>query len=179
MKIALISDFAKTLTASTNPTTWSVFAKSGLLGQQYIEDRDKLFQEYHKYEVAENIELTKQWWGEHMKLFVKYGLNKELMTQVVHDTKYFEPRDGLNSFFDYIKKINIDMTIISSSGISNFVEIFLTSQNIDISNIEIKGNVLHLNNAGGVTGYSDKIITSLNKDDIQVDTSSYDMVILL
>gem|GEM_PF-5255004 len=73
-----------------------------------------------------------------MKLFIKYGLNKVLMEAVVNDTKYFEPRKGLADFFAYIEQTAIDMTIISSSGISNFVEIFLRTHNINMSDIDIK-----------------------------------------
>ncbi len=51
-RTAIISDFSKTLTSGTNPTTWSVFAKSGLLGTDYTRERNDFFDQYHDYELA-------------------------------------------------------------------------------------------------------------------------------
>jgi hypothetical protein len=48
----IISDFSKTFTRADMPTTWSVFAKSGLLGEDYIRERDKLYEENIAYEKA-------------------------------------------------------------------------------------------------------------------------------
>ncbi len=65
-KISIISDFSKTLTDSSNPTTWSVFAKSWLLWEEYIKERNHFYDIYHKYELEWDVEKTKQWWKKHL-----------------------------------------------------------------------------------------------------------------
>ena len=57
-KIAIISDFSKTLTSKDNPTTWSVFTKSGLLGEKYTKERDQYYNEYHQFELQWDVEKT-------------------------------------------------------------------------------------------------------------------------
>ena len=54
------------------PTTWSVFAKSKILGDDYTHDRDALFHKYKPLEDAQNVEETRVWFLEHARLFVKY-----------------------------------------------------------------------------------------------------------
>lgn len=79
MNSIIISDFSKTITDSSCPTTWSVFAKSGLLGEAYTQERNELYDKYSEYEKSGNCDKTKEWWGKHGDLFVKYGLTRELI----------------------------------------------------------------------------------------------------
>jgi len=179
MKIAFISDFSKTLTASGNPTTWSVFAKSGLLWEWYTEKRNELFHKFHKYELAWDIEQTKLWWKWHLDLFVEYELDQEIIQKVISDEKYFKPREWLDLFFWYLKSSDIGVKIITSSWVSNFIKEFFSFHDIDSSNIQIIGNSLNLNLQWKVTWYKNDIICSLNKYDHEVDLSLYDHVVLL
>lgn len=123
MKTLIISDFSKTFTDSSCPTTWSVFAKSGLLGSEYTSERDRLYGEYHDFELAGDIEKTKEWWGKHGELFLTFGLTKELIARIVADDQYFKPRAGLAEFLDLISRQDISLYIVTS-GVKNFVDIF-------------------------------------------------------
>lgn len=180
MKTLIISDFSKTFTDSSCPTTWSVFAKSGLLGSEYTSERDRLYGEYHDFELAGDIEKTKEWWGKHGELFVTFGLTKELIARIVADEKYFKPRAGLSEFFKFIQKNNISLHIVSS-GISQFIEEFLRLHNAP-KDILVYGNELRFKDSRAVEFDSSSIITTLNKQDGLIPTvsvSDYDRVVLL
>ena len=178
-KIAIVSDFSKTLTSADNPTTWSVFAKSGLLWEDYIKERDKFFDIYYKYELASDVEKTKKWWKEHLNLFVKYWLNQDLIKKIISDEKYFKARKWLNNFFDIILSWWVKIMIITSSWVSNFVKEFLEYKWINTDNIEVIGNSLEIDDNWKVIWYKDDIITSLNKWEYSKEFLWFDKVILL
>lgn len=116
----IISDFSKTFTRSDMPTTWSVFAKNGALGQEYIDDRNALYEEYFPYEQTGNIEKTEEWFLKHAELFLKYHLTQDQIDQIVMDDRYFAPRDGVKDFIDEIVDWDIALYIVSS-GISQII----------------------------------------------------------
>ncbi len=179
MKIAIVSDFSKTLTSYTNPTTWSVFAKSGLLWEKYTKKRQDLYNIYREYEEKWNVEKTKEWWEEHLKLFVEFWLNLNLIKKIVSDETYFKPREWLNEFFDFINNNNIELVIISSSWVSNFVKEFLRHKDINLDKIKIIWNSLVINEIWKVIWFEKDIISSLNKWDINLSLKEFDKVFLL
>jgi len=175
----IIVDFAKTITSSKNPTTWSVFAKSGILWNEYINERNDLFNQYINFELDWNIEETKNWWKKHMELFVKYGLNKKIINNITNSNDYFEPRDWLKDFLYYIQTNNLDLKIISS-WISDFVESFLIQNWINNSKVKIIANKLNFNTTWDVIWYDkNSIVTTLNKNEHNLDLSSYKKVFLI
>lgn len=111
MKTAFVVDFSKTLTDSSNPTTWSVFAKSWLLWKEYIKDRNSFYDEFHKYELEWNLVKTKQWWWEHMNLFKKYWLSIEIIKEIVKKDEYFKPRQWLREFIEFTWNNDIEYYI--------------------------------------------------------------------
>lgn len=117
----LISDFSKTFTTADMPTTWSVFAKSGTLGEAYIRDRDTLFEEYFPHEQSWDVAKTEEWFYRHMELFVRYGLTLEQIDTIVLDDRYFAPRAGVAEFLDTIQEQDIPLYIVSS-GITVCIE---------------------------------------------------------
>lgn len=178
-KIAIISDFSKTLTSWTNPTTWSVFAKSWLLWKDYTRERNEFYGQYHDFELHKNVEKTIEWWSKHLELFIKYWLTLDLINQITKDEDYFSARKWLKVFFDYIKSNNIDLYIVSS-GVCNFIESFLEQNQITLDWIKISWNRLFFDENWKATKYDkDSIITSLNKNNHHFNLEYYDKVILL
>jgi 2-hydroxy-3-keto-5-methylthiopentenyl-1-phosphate phosphatase len=116
----IISDFSKTFTSPDMPTTWSVFAKSGVLWNEYIRERDQLFEQYHSYELDWDIAKTEEWFLKHAELFVKYQLTEEQIDSIVMDDGYFASRDGVAEFLDEIQSQDISLYIVSS-GISQLI----------------------------------------------------------
>jgi hypothetical protein len=74
------------------PTTWSVFAKSEMLGDGYLTDRDTLYNEYFQFEQEGNIEKTEEWFLKHSELFAKYHLTQAMIDEIVMDDRFFAPR---------------------------------------------------------------------------------------
>lgn len=177
--ILIISDCSKTLSASSNPTTWSIFAKSGLLGSQYNKQRNELFDIFHSFESAKDIEKTKQWWGKHMDLFVQFGLSRTIIDSLTKSKKYFAVREGLSSFFWEIhSNPNYDLHIISS-GVTDVIESFLDNNSINRVGITISANRLLFDNPGNVVGYDPDIITTLNKNNHLDTNKTYFKTVLL
>lgn len=179
MKTLFLADFSKTLTNSSNPTTWSVFAKSWLLGNEYVADRNNFYDEFHKYELEWNTTKTKEWWRKHLFLFQKYELSQKLIQEVVSKNEYFKPRAWLKEFIDFIQKNNLDLFIISS-WVGNFIEEFLEYHNLNSSNIKIFWNNLKFDENWKVCWYEDStIITPLNKWEHNLDPTWFDRIVLL
>ena len=116
----IVSDFSKTFTKSSMPTTWSVFAKSSILWEGYMHERDQLFEQYHSYELAWDVTETEEWFLRHAELFVKYELTEKQIERIVTDDNYFAPRDGVAEFLDEIQSEDISLYIVSS-GISEII----------------------------------------------------------
>lgn len=116
----IISDFSKTFTTADMPTTWSVFAKSGILGDAYIHDRNALFDVYYPREQSGDVRATEEWFLRHLELFVKYGLTLDQIDAIVMDDRYFAPRAGVAEFLEEIQARDIPLCIVSS-GIVVFI----------------------------------------------------------
>lgn len=102
------------------PTTWSVFVKSGILGQDYNNEREELFHEYSKYEQVGNVEKTEEWFLRHAELFAQYHLAQEQIDKVVMDDVYFAPRAGVAELLEEIQERDIPLYIVSS-GVSQII----------------------------------------------------------
>lgn len=178
-KIAIISDFSKTITSFDNPTSWSVFAKSGLLWKEYTKERDENHKKYHHFELEWNKEKTSERFKKHLELFVKYNLTTKLIKSVVSNEKYFKARKWLKIFFEGIENKNIELFIITSSWISNFIKEFLNFQNINIEKIKIIWNTLKIDNLWKIIWSENDIITTLNKWDFSSCLNDFEKIILL
>ena len=173
----VISDFSKTFTAPDMPTTWSVFAKSWILGESYSKDRDALYDEYFHFEQEGNIEKTEEWFYRHAELFAKYNLSQSQIDQIVLDDRYFSPRDGVMEYIDYIKENNISLVIVTS-GISQLVLAWFEKRFHYTPDL-VFGNDLVLEDKM-VTGVDiDSIITPLDKKiEMELDDVSEEVILV-
>lgn len=170
-----ISDFSKTFTCSDMPTTWSVLAKSGLLGEAYLADRDALYTANIEYEKSGNIEMTEQWFLEHAQLFVKYGLTQEIIDQIVLDDLYFAPRDGVREFLEYISREDIPLVIVTS-GVSDFVTTWFQKRYNYTPEI-VFGNELILDAGVVVWVAEESIMTPLDKA-IELESDGDEIIVI-
>ncbi len=173
----IISDFSKTFTTSDMPTTWSIFAKSGLLGDEYISERNNLYDANVHFEKEGNVEMTEKWFLAHAELFVTYWLTQDQIDQVVMDDQYFAPREGVREFLDYLISEDIPLVIVTS-GITNFVTTWFQKRYNYTPEI-VFGNELILED-GIVTGVEEDSITCpLDKTiDIEFEHGSDDVILL-
>ena len=173
----IISDFSKTFTTSDMPTTWSIFAKSGLLGEEYISDRNNLYDANIHFEKEGNIEMTEKWFLSHAELFVTYWLTQDQIDQVVMNDQYFAPREGVREFLDYLITEDIPLVIVTS-GITNFVTTWFQKRYNYIPEI-VFGNELILEEGIVMWVEEDSITCPLDKTiDIEFEHGSDDVILL-
>lgn len=127
MKTLILSDFSKTFTTSTMPTTWSVFVKTGMLGEEYVAERNRLYETNIVYEHAGEVEKTQNWFHDHAELFAKYGLTADQIIQIVQNDECFKPRDGIAAFLKYARDNKIPVKIVTS-GVVEFVQAFFVER---------------------------------------------------
>lgn len=173
----IISDFSKTFTTFDMPTTWSIFAKSGLLGEEYISDRNNLYDANIHFEKEGNIEMTEKWFLSHAELFVTYWLTQDQIDQVVMNDQYFAPREGVREFLDYLIAEDIPLVIVTS-GITNFVTTWFQKRYNYIPEI-VFGNELILEEGIVMWVEEDSITCPLDKTiDIEFEHGSDDVILL-
>lgn len=175
----LLSDFSKTFTRSTMPTSWSTLVESGILGEKYKNDRNVLYEKYHSYELAGDVEMTERWFRDHLKLLVKYHLTDEMIEKIILDDRFFAPRDGVKEFLQHITEKNIPLVIVSS-GIADFIRIWFKKR-FDYVPSEIISNGLKWDYGTAVAIDDEILITPLDKHiDLELETEAeVDYVVLL
>lgn len=173
----IISDFSKTFTSADMPTTWSVFAKSWILWDAYLADRDQLYTEYAHFEKEGNLEKTEEWFAEHAELFITYTLTQKQIDQLVMDDRYFAPRDGVKEFLEYITENNISLVIVTS-GISQVVMTWFQKRYNYVPDIAFGTDLLMTE--GVVTDFDpDSIITPLDKSiEIELEDANESIILM-
>lgn len=152
----IISDFSKTFTSADMPSTWSSFARSGILWDDYKKDRDTLFSEYFHFEQEGNIEKTNEWFQKHAELFLKYQVGRENFHNIISDKNFYLPRAWVSEFLTWIKENHHTLTIVSS-GFVPVIESWFDYYGFDRSSIEIIANNFNF----GVDGKIESIITPM------------------
>jgi 2-hydroxy-3-keto-5-methylthiopentenyl-1-phosphate phosphatase len=173
----IISDFSKTFTRVDMPSSWSVFAKSNLLGDGYNSDRDALYAQYAHFEKEGDIAMTEEWFAEHAELFITYTLTQEQIDQLVMDDRYFAPRDGVKEFLEYISQNSISLVIVTS-GISQIAMTWLRKRYNYVPDIVFGTDLLMTE--GVVTDFDpDSIITPLDKSiEIELEDENESIVLI-
>lgn len=169
----ILTDFDRTLTLGGSITSWSVLAKSNEVPKEYVEERQKYYDEYRPIEINETLdydfknEKMKEWWKKHIALFVKYKLKEEVILKACRDYRIMSFRDGAKDFLKKCFENNVPIIIISA-GIGNFIEEFLKQHNCNYPNIYIVSNFIKFENGVAVGIYHNNIIHSLNKNEVSM-----------
>lgn len=170
--IHILIDFDRTITSGQCEGSWSVFAKSNLLPNEYNLDRQELYKIYRPVELDENIDyetkskVMHEWWYKHIQLLIKYNLSEEIVNMATENINVMTFREGVRDFFKNMYKRNIPV-IIMSAGVGNFIEQFLIKNECNYSNIYVISNYIKFEN-GIATGVSKDIIHSLNKKEVSL-----------
>ena len=135
----IISDFSKTFTNYNIPSTWSSFARSGSLGDNYIRDRDALFDANFHYEQSGDMFHTNIWFREHARLFVEYGLTRDMIETLVQDDRYYAERPWVRELLSAIREQGHTLVIVSS-GFADVIRAWFDTRGIDRTGIEIIAN---------------------------------------
>jgi len=169
----VVSDFDRTLTKSKigNEKTSSLVAilrEGNYLGEDYSREAHKLFEKYHPYEIDMEISFEEknskmhEWWTKHNKLFVKYGLTRKMIKDVVNKRKAGF-RDGAKRFMRLLHQNNIPLVIVSASSLGADIDDYLEKNNILYKNTKIVTNYFNFDKNGRVIGAKDPVITTTNK----------------
>lgn len=187
--IYVITDFDRTITSGGSKTSWSILSESNLVPTEYKDERNALYKKYRPIELDEEMNLSernkliRKWYLEHIELFIKYKLTKDIFENATSNLRVMEFRNGAKEFIKFLHNNNIPLIIISA-GIGNFIECFLKHNDCYYDNVYISSNkIIFKNNVA--FGVDCNIIHSLNKnevslpDDIKVKISKKNKVLLL
>ncbi|MFZ5955350.1 MAG: hypothetical protein ACOYT4_02910 [Nanoarchaeota archaeon] len=174
-KIHVVSDFDKTLTkAYVNgnkiPGIIAQIRDGTYLSKDYAEKAHALFNKYHPLEISSTIpeeekkQAMFQWWTEHFELLIKSGLNKKDLERVVKEGPA-EFREGVSEFLDFLNINKIPLIILSSSGLGNYIPMYLEKYNKNYDNINVISNLFEFDKQGYATKIKQPIIHALNKDE--------------
>jgi len=178
-KILIISDFDRTLTkefvnGQNIPSLISILRKDNYLSADYSSKANALFEKYHPIEKNQNIslkkrkKLVKEWWTKHFDLLIKSGLSKNDIRKVINSNKLTLRKD-FDEFINILKKYDIPLVIISSSGLgTDSIAMYLKKEKELFDNIYIISNSYQWNKKGKAVGINQPIIHSLNKDEIDL-----------
>jgi len=175
-RLHILSDFERTLTyafvgGEKVPSILSVLRSSGdYLGDDYAKDAQTLFEKYHPIEINSKIPIEakkkamEEWWLTHFDLLIKKGLNKKHLEKVVESGK-IRLREGAEEFFGILRKYDIPLVIISSSGLGEVISMILENEGKFYSNVYIISNSFLWDKNGNVISVKKPIIHSMNKDE--------------
>lgn len=167
--IHIVADYDKTLTDGLSHSSWSLFSRSGIMPEEYVNKRNEYYNYYRPIEIDYSLkeeyrkEKMKEWWGKHLQLLVDYSLSEEMIKNIVVDKQLMKLRDGADEFLHFLKEKNIPLIIISA-GIGNFIEEVLKANKLLFDNIYIISNFLRFQNEG-IKNFSDNIVHALNKNE--------------
>jgi len=179
-KLHVLADFDRTLTKAfvggkLIPSLTSILRDGNYLTPDYASKAQALYDKYHPIEIDPKIPLEKkkkameEWWRTHFDLLIKSGLNKKDLENVVGSAK-IESRKGFSEFADFLKKHNIPLIIMSSSGLGGDIISMYLEKNIGKnSNIHIISNVFQWDEKGAAVAVRRPIIHVMNKDETMVE----------
>jgi HAD superfamily hydrolase (TIGR01544 family) len=185
-KFAVISDFDFTLTRfNENGHSIStihlmrVSDKKSLLPKETLEQTEKLFSQYHPFELnfeidpLERSKLMLEWWTKEYTLFTNAGIKEQDMYNIVEKSEPFL-RFGVLEFFKICKRYQIPLHVLSA-GIGNFIKIIFEKIGV---NVDIRANTLTLNENHEISGFQVPVIHSGNKSS-SVSDLDYEAVVVL
>ncbi len=164
-EVIVWEDFDETITEPDSATSWSILTHSGLMPEEFVEKRNILYDYYRKVERDLNKpqvlrrKAMEEWYKMMLELLIEYKLSEIIIKEAVRrtDLMYFR------GYGKELLSLGIPVIIVSA-GIGNVIEEFLRFHGC-LENVIIIANYLYFED-GIVSGYSENIIHSANKDEI-------------
>ena len=143
--IYVLTDFDRTITSADSYVSWDILSKNNLVSSDYINEVNNLYKYYRPIEINESLNESYRakymidWWNEEIKLFIKYGINEEIINEASHNVDMISFRNGCKDLLKnmYDRKIPV---IIISAGIGNFIDMFLKYHDCYYDNIYVLSN---------------------------------------
>ena len=178
-KVHVVSDFDNTLTRAfvggeRVRSMISILRDENYLSPAYSKAAEDLFEKFHPYEKdptiseKERAEKMFEWWIAHFNLLISEGIRKEDLQKVV-ESGFVEFREGYKEFFRFLHEHNVPLVIISSSGLGDAIEMYLSKNGVMYNNITIVTNSFVWDEGGIATDVKYPIIHSANKGEVAID----------
>ena len=178
----IISDFDKTLTKAfvegrKIQSTYSLIRDGKYLTPAYYERAHALFEEYHPYEIAQDISVEerdrklKEWWSKHFSLMMECGMNREVFSDIIR-SKRLQLREGSSAFFALLSRHNIPL-LIFSAGVGDLITEFLQAEKLLTPNVHVVSNFYDFDEHGHVVGLKGNIIHTFNKHEVEITNTPY------
>jgi 5'-nucleotidase len=178
-KLFVISDFDRTLSklfvdGKRHNSLIAQIRDVEYLGKDYSKKAFELYDNYSSYLKNVNlpfelkIKKVKEWWEQHIKLLVSYGLDKNIISKI-NNKRNIKLRFGVPEF---LKKLNLNKIpfLIISSAVGDMIKFILEDNNCYYSNLNIFSNFFKYDSNNKVLGYNSKVVHSLSKSDVKVNT---------
>jgi len=174
-KLHILADFDGTLTSLKNfHSILAILRDGNYLTPDYPQKAYELYDKYHPIEIDLNIPLEEkkkkmvEWWTAHFNLLIDSGLNKRDLKRVTESGK-IKLRKGAEEFIDLLKKHNIPLVIMSSSGLGEeVISMFFKKEGKLYDNIHIVSNKYQWDKQGKAIRVEEPIIHVLNKDETAI-----------
>lgn len=178
-KLHVLSDFDRTLTKSSVegrkvPSLISILRDYDYLCPEYVKEAKELFEKYHPIEKDPNIspedkkKAMHDWWTNHFRILIKYGLSKKDIQDVV-DSRKVSLREGFSDFNDILRTNNVPLIIMSSSGLGKeSIEMYLRKENKLSDNIYTISNTYEWDENGKAIGVKEPIIHTMSKKEVSL-----------
>ena len=147
----------------------SILRNGEYLTPDYARKANELYDKYHLIEINSEISSDERkkamngWWTKHFDLLIKSGLNKKDLQKVIA-SGIVKRRDGIDYFFDFLRKRNIPMIIISSGGLGkDAILMFLEKEKKFSNNIHIISDSYEWDANGNAIAVKQPIIHLANK----------------
>jgi len=163
----VVIDFDRTITSKDSLDSWAAAANQKALGNEIIEELDKLYQKYYPIELDYKIDIEEkrknmiEWYNKCMDLYYKYELTKEKLEKSI-DMSNITFRKGAKEFITIMHEKQIPF-IILSAGIGNVIKEFLIRNNCYFKNMYIISNFIKFNEDNTMKKFNDNMIHTLNK----------------
>jgi len=172
----VLSDFDRTLTApyvngKKIPSLISLLREYKYLTPDYSAKAQALFEHYHPIEIDTQINFEEkkkamyEWWTRHFELLIASGLTRDNIHHAM-SARHAQLREGAHEFFDLLRKHELPLIIMSSSGLGvESIQFFLEAEHEMDDNVSIISNQYEWDSSGKAIDIKQPIIHGLNKDE--------------
>lgn len=181
-KLHVITDFDRTLTPALidgkrATTSFAQAREEGYLGEEYTKKAQALFDHYYPIEISSNISNEKrssamrEWYEGHLNLMIEYGMNRDVMDDIVAKGKIVL-RAGGAEFFRLLDKQQIPI-LIFSAGLGDIIKNYFIKNNLLTPNVHLISNFFNFSDDGKAIDYIRPAIHTCNKNEIEVGHTPY------
>ncbi len=166
----IITDFDYTLTSKDSNSSWSVLDSENIIKKEDLKKSQKYKDYYSKIEKEERIKLKekhiKNWYISHLNIFINNKITEKQIKSLSMRKNCMKFRKGAKKFLKYTHKEKVPVIIISA-GIGDVIKNFLKANKCLFDNVYIVSNIIKYKN-GVINGFREKLIHSLNKNEIDI-----------